>query len=83
MYIQPGLPQILKLITAWKESVFGVVLARIRENTDQNYSEYEHFSRSACQWSILTKVLKRGHHPEAAHQRCPWEKVFWKYAANL
>ena len=21
--------------------------------------------------------------PEAATQRCSWEKVFWKYAANL
>ena len=21
--------------------------------------------------------------PEAAPQRCSWEKVFWKYAANL
>ena len=52
-------------VTAYKVSIFGVILVRIfphsdcterygvsasvqmRENTDQNHSEYEHFSRSA------------------------------------
>ena len=41
-------------ITTWKVSVFGVILllislysVRMRENTDQDNSEYEHFSRSA------------------------------------
>ena len=28
-------------------------------------------------------VTRKGHRPEAAIQRCSWEKVFWKYAANL
>ena len=29
-------------------SLFGVILVRIWENTDQNNSEYGHFSRSHC-----------------------------------
>ena len=31
-------------VTAQKVSVFGVVLVRMRENMDQNNSEYGHFS---------------------------------------
>ena len=45
--------------TAWKKSVFGVILIRIfpysvrmRENTDQNNYEYGHFSRSGKCWNI-------------------------------
>ena len=41
------------ILTAWKVSVLGAILVRIfsysvrmRENTDQNNSEYGHFSRS-------------------------------------
>ena len=41
------------ILTAWKVSVFGAILVRIFpysvqmwENTDQNNSEYAHFSRS-------------------------------------
>ena len=41
-------------LTAWKVSAFGVILVRIfpysvrmRENADQNNSEYEHFLRNA------------------------------------
>ena len=32
---------------AWKLSVFGVLLVRMWENTDQKNFEYTHFSRSA------------------------------------
>ena len=47
----------------------------MRENADQNNSEYGHFSRSAS--VELVQLL------EAALQRCSQEKVFVKYAANL
>ena len=47
----------------------------MRENADQNNSEYGHFSRSA---SVELVQLS-----EAALQRCSQEKVFLKYAANL
>ena len=56
-----GLGILTKLLicTAWKVSVFGVILVRIfphsdwiRENTDQNISEYGHFSRSAELYTI-------------------------------
>ena len=56
-----GLGILTKLLicTAWKVSVFGVILVRIfphsdwiRENTDQNISEYGHFSRSPELYTI-------------------------------
>ena len=58
--IQINLKDIAEIITAWKVSIFGVILVhvfpytlrispysvRIRENTDQKNSEYGHFLRS-------------------------------------
>ena len=50
--------------TAWEVSVFGVILVRIfphsdwiRENADQNNSEYGHFSRGegSSKWNISLK----------------------------
>ena len=38
--------------TAWKMSVFGVILVQMRENTDQNNSENGHFSGSVFQYKI-------------------------------
>ena len=37
----------LVMNTAWKVSIFAVILVRMRENADQNNSEYGHFLRSA------------------------------------
>ena len=37
-----------EIFTAWKVSVFGVFLVRMRENTDQKNSKYGHFSCSDC-----------------------------------
>ena len=34
--------------TSYRVSVFAVILVRMRENTDQNNSEYGHISRSDC-----------------------------------
>ena len=43
----PFSPRGLKLAsTAWKVSAFGAILARMRENPDQNNSEYGQFLRS-------------------------------------
>ena len=48
--------------TAYKMSVFGVILVLMRENTDQNNCEYRHFSRSdeynACK-SVFKKAKNR------------------------
>ena len=37
----------VEVYTAQKVFVSGVILVRMRENTDQNNSEYGHFLRSA------------------------------------
>ena len=39
------------------------------------------FCGKQLQWCSLKKDAFAG--TEAAHQRCSWEKVLWKYAANL
>ena len=58
------------LYTAWKVSVFGVILVRIfshlysvrmRENTDQANSKYKHFSRSDTRISNEMKKCLNKH----------------------
>ena len=39
--------------SAYQVSVFGVILVRMRENMDQNNSQYGHFSRSASFYGIF------------------------------
>ena len=38
-----GLTETEMVYHAWKVSVFGAILVRMRENTEQNNSEYGHF----------------------------------------
>ena len=37
----------------WKVSVFGFILVRMREHTDQNNSQYEHFLRADLHANII------------------------------
>ena len=39
--------------TAWKVSVYEVILVRMRENMDQNNSEYGHFSLSTKNFAYV------------------------------
>ena len=55
-------------------SVFGVTLVRIRENTDQNNSEYGHFSRSATV-DIFLEMFSIPQQSYAEHMRMAIAKM--------
>ena len=47
-----------------------------------NFNQY-HTLQVRFTYSIQVEVYHGIHYSEAATQRCSYEKVFWKYAANL
>ena len=42
------------IVAAWRDTEYSV---RMRENADQNYSEYRNFSSSGKSYSMLTMLI--------------------------
>ena len=60
-------------------SVFGVILVQMWENTDQNNSEYQHFSHSEFQKFLQNEVNVTAERSQCFYEKDRMENFYFHY----